>query len=545
MCFIKCILTTYYLFFFLSVATLLFIYINHMVFFTACLAIHEERIDANRHFCTCNKVEPRSEIPAFKSRLFRCCCSGEKPTSYKQTSSTIETLSRRVLSRFVFMSCFKWAALFLFLVFLGVSIWKIPSLKIDTIRPDFVSKDSYYSKYENVNHHIFQSNFYMSFIIPGTAPFHDTTYIPNLLKLQEKIIANKYIDPSSLISWIDDFRRTKNDSWFRNSSLAVSITVFLSLNARFKNDFALSDNGHILYSRFYVKSQGIHSISDMRLLKESLLNHDEISDNIGDLKDYIKQEKNTDKSMNPYDIFTALHAPVFVYIDKTYSVLVETLSQISAMIGTNLLLMSLCYPRPLSVVINFASYTSTMLGLFGFMALFQVDLTPITLISSVLGACYIVDVITHTLYSFNHKVGIDRLSRAHSVLSTNSVTFLNTLIASFIGLLVLLAAKSYVFLTVMKILMIATGICSIHAAFILPIALSLFGPKDENLPEDGQHHSVGKIIIGQVLKDDAQKANIPLDFNSFYDEASQRHHADVFSYENKAFKLDSNATEKF
>ena len=461
---------------------------NHMVFFTACLAIHEQRIDAHRHFCTCHEIQPRSEAASTKSCCFLWCCTGEKPTAKISTSSKIERVTRKLLSNCVLLRYTKWPVMFFFLVFMGLSIWQVVSFKVSIFRPEDIASDSYFRKFDAVNKQIFPSNFYVSFSVPGYVLRRETA-VNDILNIESKIKINQYIDPASLISWCDEYVNAVNNTLPSDSSLMESVTSFLSLNPTYQNDFAYDGNGNILYSRFYARSLDVHSVTDIRNLKESLLRENEISDSNDNLENNIRLSQETAKAATPdgkggdKDLLT-IYAPIFLYTDKYFKPLIESIIHISVLVCVNVFLMTLVGPHPRSLGIIAASFASSVLGLFGFMSVFNVELTPFSMIIAELGTCYMVDTNTHIMYSFYNKAGIDRWLRAHDMLSTTSVMLFNTTLASFLGMLVLFAVKSYVFLTVMKIIMTTTAICCIYACLVLPITLSTLGPKDENIPRN-------------------------------------------------------------
>ena len=422
---------------------------------------------------------------------------------------------------------------FLVMLYAGVSVWKVLEFEVSAFTPNLVTKTSYFSKFERVNNARFQSKFYVSFIMPGYVLTGDKTTLVDAFSIEEKIKINKYIDDSSLISWFDEYTNSFHDAVLPNTTLVESIESFLSSNPEYRNDFAKDANGNILCSRIYARTRNIKGLSDVHLFKQSLLNGKEFSDNKDELDKNIfisqgkdentdqdstdSDEENTDsdkaevtEDVLTTDKFLTIHAPIFKYTDKYFSALKESIIQISTLIGTNVFLITLVCPHPLVFFLATASFACVILGLCGFMSLLHIYLTPFSLILTVLGSCYAVDVVTHSIYSFYHKPGPDRLSRAHEMLSTTTVLLFNTTLISFIGMLVLFVEKSYVFLTVMKIIMIATAICCIHAAVVMPIALSMFGPKDESYPKStNKMRTVKQIKVPNWFKDsDNQNCNV-------------------------------------
>ena len=484
-----------------------------MVFFTACLAIHEQRIDANRHFCGCNVVKQKKEIPLSRSCCFRCCCSGEKPTSQNGTSSRMELLTQKFLSYFVFRSYIKWPILILFFVYTGISIWQITNYKVGIFMPDYVTRNSYFRTFNELNTRLFKSNFYISFIIPGYILYQDKTSMKNVYNVVEHTASN-YIDQSAAVSWFIEYEKTYSSTLPPNSTFIESVRMFIKSNAEYQNDVEFDSNGTIISTRIYVKTRNIHFPSDIQFLKQKLLVNDAITDKENDLDRNIIQSNGNERNhkssshKNLKSNIITLYAPLFVYTDEWNSPLSESLILIMTLVVVNTILTTIFCPHPFSAVAVVISMVSNMLGLFGLMSLLKVEMTPFSMIVIVLGACYTVDIITQTMYSFFNKLGIDRKSRAFEVLSTTSVALFNTTLASFIGQLVLFVEKSYVFLTVMKIVLTITAICFIHSAFIIPIGLSMVGPKSQkshrhNLEPD----SIKSIVMPRLSCDNTGNKN--------------------------------------
>ena len=473
-----------------------------MTFFTACLAIHEQRIDQNRHCCTCTEIQPKKEATN-RSCCYLCCCTGDGSKAADNVASILEKLSRMLVSCFVLRSFFKMLVLPIFVIFVAFSIWKTNSFTIGLYNPEHLTS-SYYRKFVDTNDRVFKSDFYVTFVIPGFIHYGDFNFTNDVSFLKESLAANENIDSSSFISWCEAYIRFLNTSDpFKNDTFDDRITTFLSSHTQFKHDFAFDRDGTIISTRVYVKTRNVRTMTDILLLKQSLLIEKYISDRTAVLEknNYITQVKSkmskTDKLQNMTKRLTlTLYAPMFIFVDKYTRPLIESLIQIGVLIATNIILTTIVCPHVRVIVIQLFSFATTLVGLSGMMSVFGVEMTSFSMIIVVLGMCYVGDVNTHMLYSFYTTFRIDRQSRAHAVLTTTSITYFNTIIASLLGLLVLLLAKSYIFVTVMKILMITLILCFVQSILIYPIVLSLFGP---NICHDGL--IVKRISVPKIYRD--------------------------------------------
>ena len=497
-----------------------------MVFFMACLSIHEQRIDDNRHFCTCNTLQSKEEGKAYgRSCCFLCCCTGGGAVNRDNAASNMEKLTRTFLSRFILHRYVRWVGVVTFLCYLGVSIWLAVNFKVATFKENSVTSDSYFSKFHAINDQQFSTDFYLTFTLPGNYDYTDPAAIGLLSNLKQQLADNKNINPTTFISWFEAY----SDSEFRNlSSEAVftsSLKEFLKAQPTFINDISFDENGTITASRFYCKTRGIHSYDDHIRLKESLLDHKVITDEDDDFRENLHRgrgkhrlddddndelddakteidgndvdDNEIDDAIMASSILPSstggsnsskfsvtgtknaivLHSPVFLYTDNFNSPLKQSAIIIGIQVAVSLLLITLACPNPLSFIHGLFWYSSIWVGIIGFLVLFDVYMDSVSMVIIITCSCYAVDVVTHTLTSFYYTFGIDRLSRATEVLSTTGVILFHTTLGSFLGLLVLLLEKSYVFITVFKVLSVASAVCFLHAFLFIPIALSFFGTR--------------------------------------------------------------------
>ena len=505
----------------------------------ACLSIHEQRIDDNRHFCTCNTLQSKEEGKANgRSCCFLCCCTGGGAVNRDSAASRMEKLTRTFLSRFILHRYVRWIGVVAFLGYLGVSIWLAVNFKVATFKENTVTSDSYFSKFHAINSQQFSTDFYVTFTLPGNYDYTDPATIGLLSNLKHQLADNRNINPTSLTSWFEAY----SDSEFRNLSSEAefisSLKEFLKARPAFTNDISFDENGTITASRFYCKTRDIQSYDDHIRLKESLLDHKVITDEDDDLRENLHRGRgkrrldNNDNdelddakteidgndvvdddddddddeiddatmassispsstggsniskfSMTGTKNAVVLHSPVFLYTDNFNSPLKQSAIIIGIQVAVSLLLITLACPDPLSFIHGLFWYASIWVGIIGFLVLFDVHMDSVSMVIIITCSCYAVDVVTHTLTSFYYTFGIDRLSRATEVLSTTGVILFHTTLGSFLGLLVLLLEKSYVFITVFKVLSVASAVSFLHAFLFIPIALSFFGTRNSACPE--------------------------------------------------------------
>ena len=480
-----------------------------MMFFTACLAIHEQRIDENRHFCFGNKIETKKMAQNNNMSLcFVSCCTGEKPSRRFDTASKLEQLTRTVLSRSVLQTNVKIISMFIFLGYLCVSVWQSTHFTVGVIERDLVTKESYFSKFHTINDKLFSNDIYLTFIIPGHMGDSNKHIADNLSYLERTIKGNRYTDASSQVSWISSYIASTSWNLTSHPLHLDALNAFLTLKPDFVSDISFNELGMIVASRIYVKTSNIQSYHDIVNLKNSFLESKGITDDHENLMDLIESKKtetgsNTDEDTTDDDFLEdriVLYSPSFLYIDKYFSPLQEIGLMIGVQIATSVLLLTLACPHFLVFIHGLLWFLFMWLGIIGFVALLGTSMDSVVLVIFALGSCYIVEVTIHSLYSVYHTTETDRRSSAYEVLITTSVVLFSTMLASFIGLLILLVAESYVFRCVVKILSVITTVCWLHSFFFIPIGLSVLGPKgDIHLDSQAQSDEVRVIQIPKVF----------------------------------------------
>ena len=394
-----------------------------------------------------------------RSYCFLCCCTGDRTKAGENTSSSMETLSRKLVSYCVLQPWFKMLVLPLFVALTGLSIWQTCSFTIGDYKPGLLTSNSYYSKFAVVNDRVFKSDVYATFVIPGFILYNDLNATKEISFLKENLSLNENVDLSSFIAWTDAYENFLSISSPSNDTFDNSISQFLSSYPQFKKDFAFDKGGTIISTRVYVKSRNVRNLEDIRLLKTSLLKDRYISESSAEIEHRI-----------------TLYSPMFIFVDKHTRPLIESLIQIGVLVLSNIILTTLVCPHVRMFAIQLFSFGTTVTGIFGLMAVFSIEMTSFSMIIIVFGMCYIASINTHIVYSFYVTEGIDRQSRAYTVLSTTSISYFNIIIASVLGLLILLLIKSYIFVTVMHVLIINLVLGFIQAVLIYPVTISLFGP---------------------------------------------------------------------
>ena len=214
--------------------------------------------------------------------------------------------------------------------------------------------------------------------------------------------------------------------------------------------------------------------------------------------------------MNEVESIVARHAPsfgnrsrVFAY-SQTYSNY-KTMEVITSQLARNLLLVLLCvFAATLFLIADVATsllvVASVLLALVdvsGFMHLWglSVDTSAAVLLTLAVGLA--VDYSAHVAHAFMVAGGggADRDARAVEALADMGPAVLNGGCSTFLAFAMLVTSRSYVFKTFFKIFLLIVVFGLYHGLVLLPVLLSILGPKGEEEEEekgDGGNEGQGK-----------------------------------------------------
>ncbi|XP_045209327.1 patched domain-containing protein 1-like [Mercenaria mercenaria] len=492
------------------VVTMLFNYFNHFVFFTACLALHEHRIDAELHFCCWTKLTPRDQlIEEGRNCCVICCCSGKRPETREDTESGPERLSRKLMSRFFLTTPMKFFSVLSYLAYLVFVIWGLTMYDIDSVQISKVLPKSYFSNWNKYWTREFKNESIIQFVaIHPYGYTHNQTIVSDF----EKLIKTKsYMKFDSFQSWFETYSSSDYKNLTTEEAFLQSVQEsFIPNNPVFKHDL-VSDaiRPRVIASRFYMKTKHVSSTKAMIQIKKDLQKL------VKDINEYAEDihDNNEDNGVyeSPFiwqvddDKYFIVHSPDFLATDWYMLPLWEILKIAAVQFGL-LFCLSLILNPSLGMAIQLPfCYFSMVGGIFGLSHFFGVYLTPVPMIVYMIGCSYSTEVISHTYYHFMKAEGINRAARMNTVLSTISQAIFHTIFGQFLGLLVLIVDESYVFVTVFQLTIITTGSCVIHTVLWLPTLLSLLGPGEEKIPEESL--DIYKVELATISNGTASRNN--------------------------------------
>ena len=134
--------------------------------------------------------------------------------------------------------------------------------------------------------------------------------------------------------------------------------------------------------------------------------------------------------------------------------------------------------------------TSCIVQILGFMFALGIVIDSVSVINLVLAVGLSVDYSAHIGHCFMVKGGDSRDARATEALADIGASVLNGALSTFLAVAVLLGSTSYVFKTLAIQFALTVGLGVIHGLILLPVLLSLFGPRPFSSAEPPKTESV-------------------------------------------------------
>ncbi|XP_046556222.1 patched domain-containing protein 3-like [Haliotis rubra] len=433
----------------------IFCYLYQCLLFSPCLALHARRVDSNRHCMTCLKTKSRDEFRndgASTCKVF--CCGGSPPTKRGQDERFFETLPRKYLPRMLLNMWGKIVVILIYIVYLSVSIWGTLNFKQGLILKNLVSSTSYYYSYRETYDMHFPRAFPIPFVFGSTTDYTNTQTVNNIDLLIQNAKSDSSVDADSLICWLNIYR---NDSSYDSSSSAAFVSglkTFLTANTVYENDVAFdSSNNCIIASRCYLFST---DIKDSNVQADVMVRMRALADN------------------SPLSVYTFY--PSYIFYEQYVAILPSTLQTVGIALVVMTIVTCIFLPHPLLVFLVVINIVSILVGIFGFLHFWGLSLSSVTMIHLLMSVGFSVDFSVHVCSAYMIGKGRNRREKVESAIVHAAGPILNGGMSSFLGILVLVFSKSYIFNSFFKIMFTVILFGMLHAVFLFPVVLVILGP---------------------------------------------------------------------
>lgn len=447
---------------------MLFCYINHLTLFAGCMVMHARRVASSRHCVTCIPTKSRQALREDgNTRLQVFFCHGQPPQKVGDEDSYCDKLPYTSLPRLLLQWPCKLLVLLLFAVYLGVSIWGASQIKIGLKLEHVIPDSSYLAHYFQLQREHFHS--YgppVMFVVSDPVLYNKRDVQAKIHDILDKAMKSGYTDDKFSVSWLEKYLKylTKTRKGrISNSKFISSLRDdFLKLpeNRRYMNDIEFNaDRTTITASRFYVRSKvlnGSLAEGDMMLSMRAFCHNTSIP--------------------------VIAYSTDFIYYEHYVSILKNTLLAVGVAVIGMLFISLMFIPHAISITCVTLTMITIVLGMFGFMFFWDLELSAITNVQLILSVGFCVDFTVHISHAFMAATGKNRNERVIAALEKVGIPILNGAFSSILGVLILAFANSYVYRSFFKTMLLVILLGIFHALLLLPVLLSFIGPRRTSKP---------------------------------------------------------------
>ncbi|XP_053405532.1 patched domain-containing protein 3-like isoform X2 [Mercenaria mercenaria] len=448
-----------------SGVAVVFCYINQVTIFAACITINENRTEQNRHYMTCRVLEKSSEDT--NPDCYKFCCTGRKPKSTREAESFLDKVPKWILPRLFAPVRGKIIILLLFCVYLAVSILGVTEMKQGLDLRNLVDPDSYYYKYREWLDNNFPGGTPVSIVFPDKMTYSDFKIQSQINDLITTANSEDTVQNNFEINWLSSYKMYPT---YDNSSEANFVTGLWSFladitNNRFRNDIIIDNSSlTIRSSRIHFMSE---SIKDSQDQGNFMLTMRDIAD---------------DSSLSVF-----MFSPAFIFYEQYVVVLSQTLQTMGIAVAMVFFVTFIFMPHPLLLVYVSVAVAMITVGIFGFLPFLGLTLSSITMIHIIMSIGFSVDFVAHICHGYMISEGESRNERMRNGLNKAGAPIFHGAVSSILGVVMLAAAKSYVFFSFFKVMSIVITFGIAHAVLLLPVILSLIGPSLPKLKPEVPH----------------------------------------------------------
>ncbi|KAL5013070.1 hypothetical protein ScPMuIL_011621 [Solemya velum] len=454
---------------------ILFTYINFVTFFTGCMVINEQRVMGYRHSLTCRQVKSQEELKESGApRLVIKCCGSSQPKSRKDIENPLEKYASKTFTKIVLYEPARLLLVLLYVVYLGFSIWNALYFKEGILLEQLAAEDSHFYKHSVWNTDYYQVEMIVDFVVTEELDYANNRTMPELKNIFNNAMKHEYIVDDFVISWYDAYQLYP---LFDNSSEVAfirNLKFFLKTFEVFANDVTFNANETaIKASRFHVRTLGADEDIQFRDL---MIDMRELAD------------------------------ATFIYLEQVVVIVPQTIQNLAIAAASIMLVTLFMIPHPLMVVLVTFSVSSIMVGLIGFMQLWGLTLSSITMVDIIMCIGFSIDYSSHIVHAYMQGEGKTREDKVVSAFRIAGGPVFSGVASTFVGIFFLLFAKSYIYLTFFKVIFIVICLGLAHALVFIPVCLTILGPMQHgdkppvsrNDSINSKLHNMGKIEIPRV-----------------------------------------------
>ena len=450
----------------MKAVAIIFCYLNQLTLFCGTLVLHSNRIKANRNsvFWWIKYDKPNCETKNLKSSEKNYLQRFNGLLKIFKSRKILEILfkikgSIRLFYKFLITNKFGKAIIgLLFSIYISFSIAQAVRIEEGLDVGNLVADKSYFRTFVRENFAEFDMEVPVMMVIYEPIDYVNSTnrkMIRKILNNAKKINGmNKHFE----LNWMNVFRDELKELK-KSENRDTILHKIINTSTPFSNDIVLgfnktTDRTEIVASRFYLK----YSETTMTSKDAKVMN---------DLRELCHE---SGLPIKPF----AIGFKIFEQFEQT----VPNTIQAFIIATESMYLVSLLFiPDLVSAICIIFAMFSIMIGMVGFMHVWGLSLSSITMIEVIMCVGFCIDFSAHLTHAFIAGVGKGtRTERAYQACIQTGVPILNSAISTIIGVCVLGVSESYVFQTFFKTLILIMVLGVFTSMLFLPVLLSLIGP---------------------------------------------------------------------
>ena len=427
--------------------------------------LHARRTRDGRHCLTCRVTEPKhkmAEDGAMKHDIALCAAE----PSAGEYESPCERIPSAFLPRLLTHIPTKIVVVCVFVVYIVFSISGAWQLKIGLKLENIVPKTSYLSDYIQARNNYYPNNGpVVQLIMTDSVPYEQVEFQQAIRQFLRDARNEPLMDSQYEVSWLKaycDYLKTMRPlkRINKNDFIKILKNQFLRDHQEYVNDILFDPEGNdIISSRFYVCALHQNDSAQESAIMLSMRN-----------------------LASDFEYPLISYCPKFVFAEHHVLVLKDTLLAVGVAIIGMLFIALMFIPHPISILCVAITMVSLVLGLFGFLHFWGLELSAFTRVQILLAVAFSVDYTLHISHSFLSAPGKRRNDRVVAALQHVGIPILNMSVTSLLGILMLAFAESYVSQTFFRSLLIVVILGIFHSMLVLPVLLSFFGPRRTSKP---------------------------------------------------------------
>nr|XP_009477444.1 PREDICTED: patched domain-containing protein 3 [Pelecanus crispus] len=433
-----------------------FCYIYTMTFFGAIIVLNHKREQGNRHWLTCMPVGVDKD-QAQKSCLYNACCIGNcsGPSAQSEDEHPMSIFFRKYYGPLFTNKWIKLLVVLLYGAYLGGSIYGCTKIREGIDLRNLASDGSYVIPYYDDDDKYFSEyGPRVMVVITKSVDYWNETVRLDIENCTQNLEAISYID------------KNLSESWLR---VYTQLAKGLPININNKSIFI--ENLNTLFQHFPSFKWDIDKTRDKIEASRFFIQTVNVTSAI-DEKNLVSQLRETAKQCS---IPLMVYHPAFIYYDQYLVIVQNTIQNVVIAAGAMLVVSLLLIPNPLCCLWVTFAIASVIVGVAGFMTFWNVNLDSISMINLVICIGFSVDFSAHISYVFVTSGESSANKKAVEALSLLGYPVLQGAVSTILGVVVLAAAKAYIFRTFFKIMFLVILFGALHGLVFIPVFLTFFG----------------------------------------------------------------------